>query len=66
MPTHELIPRWKIDLLETVYNGVVTQKHPDWDNQMRLAREQLATALGSRPRTSITNAKPRYVGVSRM
>lgn len=64
MPVHELMPRWKIDLLETVYDGTV-YRHPQWAEKMAVAQRELATALASRPRKSISRAKPWYVGVSR-
>ncbi len=60
VPKHNLLPRWKIDCLETIWNGAAAPKHPDWDNQMVLATKQLIQAHKARPIPSVTNTKPNW------
>ncbi len=55
---HNLLPRWKIDVLETIYNGAAYPKHPDWANQMALAKAQLLQSSNSRLAKSTAPAKP--------
>lgn len=56
-PKHNLLPRWKIDCLETIWNGAAAPKHPDWDNQMALAQKQLIQATRARSVESIAPEK---------
>ncbi len=58
VPKHNLLPRWKIDCLETIWNGAAAPKHPDWDNQMDLATKQLIRASTARPIKSVAPSQP--------
>ncbi len=58
VPKHNLLPRWKIDCLETIWNGAAAPRHPDWQNQMDLATKQLIRASTARPIKSLAPPKP--------
>ncbi len=51
-PLERIVPRFKKDLLETVYN-IGPRRHPDWVVQHNLATEQLSKAANSRPMKSV-------------
>lgn len=52
----KIIPRWKKDLLETVYS-TGSRRHPDWDRQYNLAQLQLTEAGKARQKESIAPAR---------
>ncbi len=56
---NKVIPRWKKNLLETVYN-VGARRLPDWTAQYNLAKEQLLEASKARQKTSVASAVPYY------
>ncbi len=56
-PLERLIPRFKKDLLETVYN-VGSRRIEDWTAQHNLAVEQLTQASNARPMKSVSAARP--------
>ncbi len=56
-PLERIVPRFKKDLLETVYN-IGPRRHPDWVVQHNLAIEQLGKASNSRPLVSVAAARP--------
>lgn len=57
---NKVIPRWKKDLLETVYN-TGPRRHPDWERQYNLAGAQLLEAGKARQKESIAPAKEPWV-----
>lgn len=63
---HNLLPRWKIDVLQTIYNGAAYPKHPDWDNQMKLATDQLIKATQARPIASVALQRAYNPGFTRL
>lgn len=54
---NKVIPRWKKDLLESVYN-TGARRHPDWQVQYNIAKEQLTEASKARQKDSVAPAKP--------
>lgn len=63
---HNVLPRWKLDVLNTIYNGAAAPRHPDWTAQVALAQSQLISALQARPMESMARARPYYRGASRL
>ena len=63
---HNLLPRWKMDVLETIYNGAAAPRHPDWAFQYDLAKKQLISAQSVRRETRVGRARPYYAGVTRL
>jgi len=57
VPEDEILPAFKIDLLETVYNTGL-RRIPDWDRQYNIAKEQLTKQTRARPIASVANPKP--------
>lgn len=53
---NQVIPRWKKDLLECVYNSGA-RRHPDWERQYNLATEQLTEASKARQKVSVAPAR---------
>ena len=56
---NKIIPRWKLDLLQTVY-ATGSRRHPDFERQYNLAQLQLTEAGNARKMESIAPAKPYY------
>ena len=55
----QIVPRFKKDLLETVYN-IGARRLPDWNIQYNLAKEQIEKAALARPISTITSEKAYY------
>lgn len=61
IPIHNLLPRWKMDVLTTFLHGKIPQEK--WDVFYKKAESELITAKIARPHKSIGRAKDYYAGV---